>query len=100
MFKVENLKRFVIDFFMFMVALICLLVIPAIGDTIQHNYSQICEVYEVDETTTTFIDPVGYLWDYETTEFTKGDTVKVYFHDNFTDFNRKDDEITKVKRVD
>ena len=100
MFRCEDVKKFVIDFFVVMVAFICLLVFPVIGDTIQHNYTQVCEVYEVDDGITTFIDPCGYLWDYETTEFNKGDTVKLYFHDNFTDTNREDDIIKKVKRVD
>ena len=100
MFRVENLKRFVVDFFMFMLVFIMLLVVPAIGDTIQHNYSQQCDVYEVHDTYTTFIDPVGYLWDYETTEYKKGDSVKIYFHDNFTDSKREDDVIRKIKKVD
>ena len=82
------------------VVLFVFVIVPALADTYQHNYSQICEVYEVTDTTTTFIDPVGYLWDVCDTNYTKGETVKVYFFDNFTDFNRKDDEIKKVKRVD
>lgn len=101
MFRVENVKRFAIDFFIFMVMFVCLLVFPAIGDTIQHNYTQVCTVYEVNDDVVTFIDPCGYLWDYVTTEsFNEHDTVKLYFHDNFTDFNREDDIIRKIKRVD
>ena len=82
------------------IVIVVLFVVPALADTYQHNYTQICEVYEVTDTTTTFIDPVGYLWDVNDTNYEKGETVKVYFFDNFTDFNREDDEITKVKRVD
>ena len=97
MFKCEgNVKVFVLE----VVAVIMIVALPALGDTIQHNYSQVCEVYEVTDTYTTFIDPVGYLWDVNDTNYVKGETVKVYFFDNFTDFDRKDDEITKVKRVD
>ena len=77
-----------------------LVIIPAIADTYQHNYKQLCVVYEVTDTHTTFIDPVGYLWDVFDTNYKKGDEVIVYFHDNFTDFDREDDVIKKVKRVD
>ena len=79
---------------------ICFIVIPALADTYQHNYTQICDVYEVTDTTTTFIDGAGYLWDVYDTDYIKGETVKVYFHDSFTDFDRTDDIIKKVKRVD
>jgi hypothetical protein len=97
----ENKRTFVRDFILVMIAFICLLVVPAIGDTYQHNYTQVCEVYEVDGDVVTFIDPCGYLWDYVTTEeFNKHDTVKIYFHDAFTDSNREDDVIRKIKRVD
>ena len=82
------------------IAIVILFIVPALADTYQHHYSQICEVYEVTDTHTTFVDPVGYLWDVTDTDYEKGETVKVYFFDNFTDFNREDDEITKVKRVD
>lgn len=82
------------------VVLFVFVIVPALADTYQHNYSQICEVYEVKDTGTVFIDPVGYLWSVEDTDYVKGETVKVYFHDNFTDFNREDDTITKIKRVD
>lgn len=77
-----------------------LFIFPAIGDTIQHNYKQPCVVYEVTDTYTTFIDPVGYLWDVFDTDYKKGDEVIIYFHDNFTDYNREDDVIKKIKRVE
>lgn len=77
-----------------------LFIFPAIGDTIQHNYKQQYGVYEVNDTYTTFIDPCGYLWDVFDTDYVKGEQVVIYFHDNFTDFDRTDDIIKKVKRVD
>lgn len=83
-----------------LIMVVVLFIVPALADTYQHNYSQICEVYEVTDTYTTFVDPVGYLWDICDTDYIKGETVKVYFFDNFTDFNREDDVIKKVKRVD
>lgn len=83
------------------IGIVVFFIIPAIADTYQHNYTQICTVYEVENDVITFIDPCGYLWDYVTTEdFNKHDTAKLYFHDNFTDFDRKDDIIKKIKRVD
>lgn len=100
MFAVENLKRFVVELFMVFVLLMVLLLLPAIGETYQHNYTQICDVYLVDDTTTVFIDPVGYLWEVNDTDYVKGETVKLYFHDNFTEYTREDDVIKKVKRVD
>lgn len=100
MFRVENLKRFVVELFMVFVLLMVLLLLPAIGETYQHNYTQICDVYLVDDTTTVFIDPVGYLWEVNDTDYVKGETVKLYFHDNFTEYTREDDIIKKVKRVD
>ena len=100
MFEFENAKRFIVEFIGAWGVLFLLLGTPIIGDIIQHNYTQQCDVYEVHDTYTTFIDPVGYLWDYETTEYKKGDSVKIYFHDNFTDTNREDDIIRKIKRVD
>ena len=100
MFAVENLKRFVVELFMVFVLLMVLLLLPAIGETYQHNYTQVCDVYLVDDTTTVFIDPVGYLWEVNDTDYVKGETVKLYFHDNFTEYTREDDIIKKVKRVD
>lgn len=82
------------------VGIIVFFVLPAIADTYQHNYSQICEVYSVEGNTTVFIDPVGYLWEVNDTDYVKGETVKLYFHDNFTEYTREDDIIKNVKRVD
>ena len=94
------MKDFIKNFFVGMVAMMVILVFPIIGESIQHNYSQVCEVYMITDTETIFIDPVGYLWSVTDTDYKKGETVKVYFNDNFTDYIREDDIITKVKRVD
>ena len=82
------------------VGIIVFFVLPAIADTYQHNYTQICNVYSVEGNTTLFIDPCGYLWEVNYNDYVEGETVKVYFHDNFTETTRKDDIIKKVKRVD
>ena len=94
------MKNFMKNFFMSAVVIMVLLLFPAIGETIQHNYSQICEVYMVTDSDTIFIDPVGDLWSVTDTNYKKGETVEIQFHDNFTDYTREDDIIKKVKRVD
>lgn len=82
------------------IGIIVFLVLPAIADTYQHNYTQICNVYSVEGNTTLFIDPCGYLWEVNDNNYVEGETVKISFHDNFTESTRKDDIIKKVKRVD
>ena len=82
------------------IGIIVFFVLPAIADTYQHNYTQICDVYSVEGDTTLFIDPCGYLWEVNDNNYVEGETVKVYFHDNFTETTREDDIIKKVKRVD
>lgn len=82
------------------VGIIVFFVLPAIADTYQHNYTQICNVYSVEGNTTLFIDPCGYLWEVNDNNYVEGEAVKVYFHDNFTETTREDDIIKKVKRVD
>lgn len=84
----------------FILILALIIGVPAIADTYQHNYTQICEVYKVTDEVTIFVDPAGYLWDIYDTDYHVGDFVKIYFHDNFTDFDREDDIIKKVERVD
>lgn len=96
----NKLKKMVNNFFMGLIVMMVFLIIPVAADTYQHNYKQQCGVYEVNDTYTTFIDPCGYLWDVFDTDYVKGEQVIIYFHDNFTDFDRTDDIIKKVKRVD
>lgn len=96
----NKLKKMVNNFLMGLTVMMIFLIIPAIAETYQHNYKQPCVVYEVTDTYTVFVDPVGYLWDVFDTNYKKGDEVIIYFHDNFTDFNREDDIIKKIKRVD
>ena len=87
-------------FVVIIVGIIVFFVLPAIADTYQHNYKQPCVVYEVTDTYTTFIDPCGYLWEVNDNNYVEGETVKISFHDNFTESTREDDIIKKVKRVD
>ena len=96
----NKLKKMVDNFFMGFTMIMVFLIIPAIAETYQHRYTQICTVYEVNEEYTTFIDPCGYLWDVNDTDYTVGETVKIKFDDALTDFNREDDVILKVKKVD
>ena len=99
LFVFEDAKKFYRELLLFIIALVLIIGFPVLGDSLQHNYTQVCEVYEVSDTYTTLIDPCGYLWDIYDTNYAVGDTVKVSFHDNFTDFNREDDVVLKVKRV-
>ena len=96
----NKFKKMVNNFFMGLTVMMIFLIIPAIAETYQHRYTQICTVYEVTDNYTTFIDPCGYLWDVNDTNYELHETVKIYFDDNLTDFNREDDIIRKVKRVD
>ena len=99
--KMNNkFKKMVNNFFMGLVVMMVFLIIPAIAETYQHRYTQICTVYEIHEEYTTFIDPCGYLWDVFDTNYEPHETVKIYFDDNLTDFDREDDIIRKIKRVD
>ncbi len=99
MFKFENFKKFCVEASIFFVGFMMLVGCPVIGDTMQHNYSQICEVYEVTENYTTFVDPSGNLWDDTNTDYEVGEMVKIYFHDSFTDFDRTDDIIKKIVKI-
>jgi hypothetical protein len=39
------------------------------------------------------------LWEVNDNNYVEGETVKISFHDNFTESTREDDIIKKVKRV-
>lgn len=99
MFKCENVKKFIVEFVGFTSVVFILLLFPALGDTIQHTYTQYGTVYEVKENETLIVDATDNIWSVYDTDYTEGESVKIKFHDNFTDFNREDDEILKVKRV-
>lgn len=91
---------------------IILIIVPAIGESYQHQYEQLCIIYEIhDDGIVDFIDPTGEIFCIDTIEYgvcTKwlgdnykiGDAYMIKFFDNFTDYDRTDDIILKIKRVD
>ena len=94
------------------ILIIVFIIVPAIMESYQHQYKQLCAIYSINEDgTVDFIDPTGELFYIDTVEdnvFTEwldddykvGDTYMVKFFDNFTDYDRTDDGIVTIKRVD
>lgn len=82
------------------IGIIVFLVLPAIADTYQSYYTQYGEVYLCDINETLIVDATGNIWSVYDTEFNEGETVKITFYTNHTDYIREDDEIVKIKRVD
>lgn len=77
-----------------------LLIAPIIGDTYQSYYTQYGEVYLTDDSETLIVDATGNIWSVGNNAYHKGETVKMKFFTNHTDYTREDDEIISVKRVD
>ena len=82
------------------IGIIVFFVLPAIADTYQSYYTQYGEVYLCDINETLIVDATGNIWSVYNTEFNEGETVKITFYTNHTDYTREDDEIVKIKRVD
>lgn len=74
--------------------------IPALGETYQSYYTQYGEVYLCDINETLIVDATGNIWSVYDTDLNEGETVKIKFYTNHTDYTREDDEIISVKRVD
>lgn len=109
-FRLDTEKKKIVIYAI--IAFLVLIVAPAIGETYQHQYKQLCTIYSINEDgTVDFIDPTGELFYIDTVEddiFTKwldddykvGDAYMVKFFDNLTDYDRTDDMILKMKRVE
>lgn len=94
------------------ILMIVFIIVPAIMESYQHQYKQLCTIYSINEDgTVDFIDPTGELFYIDTVEdevFTEwldadykiGDAYNIVFFDNFTNYTRNDDGIVKIKRVD
>ena len=94
------------------IAFLVLFVAPAIGETYQHQYKQLCTIYEVyDDGIVDLIDPTGEVFCIDTIKYDEytewlgddykvGDAYMVKFFDNLTDYDRTDDMIVNIKRVD
>lgn len=96
-----NLKSIIREVVVFTIVFFAIVWFLSIGDTIDHNYTMWCNVYEVNGDEVLFIDDTGNIWAIENDrgiEYTEGERVKIYFFDNYTT-DRKDDEITKVKKI-
>ena len=82
------------------VGIIVFLVLPAIADTYQSYYTQYGEVYLCDINETLIVDATGNIWSVYDKDLNEGETVKMKFYTNHTDYTREDDEIISIKRVD
>lgn len=82
------------------IVVMVLLFFPAIGETIQSYYTQYGEVYLCDVNETLIVDATGNIWSVYDKDLNEGETVKIKFYTNHTDYTREDDEIVKIKRVE
>lgn len=94
------MKKGISKFLVASVAVFMLIGMPIIADTYQSYYTQYGEVYSCDINETLIVDATGNIWSVYDTELNEGDTVKIKFYTNHTDYTREDDEIVKIKRVD
>ena len=95
------MKKGISQFLVTCVAVFMLIGAPIIADTYQSYYTQYGEVYLCDINETLIVDATtGNIWSVYDTELNEGDTVKIKFYTNHTDYTREDDKIVKVKRVD
>lgn len=63
-------------------------------------YTQYGIVYITDVDETVIVDSTGNAWAIDATDkFNEGDTVKIKFHDNGTDYTVEDDIIVSVEKV-
>ena len=98
--RIFQMKKGISQFLVMCVAVFMLIGMPIIADTYQSYYTQYGEVYSCDINETLIVDATGNIWSVYDTELNEGDTVKIKFYTNHTDYTREDDEIVKIKRVD
>ena len=91
-----NVKQIIFIF----VATFFLIGMPIIADTYQSYYTQYGEVYLCDINETLIVDATGNIWSVYDTSLEEGDTVKIKFFTNHTDYTREDDIIKKIKKVE
>jgi hypothetical protein len=95
------MKKGISRFLVMCVAVFMLIGAPMIADTYQSYYTQYGQIYVCDINETVIVDATGNVWSIDATdEFNEGDTVKMKFYTNHTDYTREDDAIVKIKRVD
>ena len=87
------------DAFKGLFVLILLIMSCGVAGYMENNYSMDAIVLEKNDNILVLLDTENNLWEYETSAFTVGDKVKVYYNNNTTDFDRTDDIIKKIKKI-
>lgn len=87
------------EFFEVAILIVIVIGILLIGGYSDTHYSVQADVYQIDNNSILLIDGAGYIW--EVTDRPdlchKGQSVKIYFNNNCTDYTREDDIIERVK---
>lgn len=82
------------------IALTFIIIIGFCG-RLETRYSCVATVLSNENDSVLLVDGAGYIWELvDRPEFKKGDFVKIYFDNNYTDYTREDDIIIKVKLLD
>lgn len=88
------------EFFMGLLVIVFILGVCMIGGYLDTHYTCQADVYEVYDDSTVFIDGAGYLWEVYDIDYHKGQSVKIKFSNNCTDYTRNDDIILGVTKID
>ena len=94
--KLRKIATAIIEWVLFA---LCFLVVPGIAGFAETHYSHTAIVSEVDGDEILIEDSTGNLWEYEGEGYKVGDKLKVTFYTNLTDNTKRDDIITKIKRM-
>lgn len=69
-----------------------------IGGYIDTHYTVQADVYKKEDNSVYLIDGAGYIWEItDRDDLIIGQSVKIKFHNNTTDYTREDDIIESVK---
>jgi hypothetical protein len=98
--RIFQMKKSIRKFLVASVAIFMLVGMPIIADTYQSYYTQYGEVYSCDINETLIVDATGNIWSVHDTEFNKGETVKIKFYTNHTDYTREDDIIIEINKAE
>ena len=82
-----------------LVTIVFILLVLAISGYADTRYSTRAQVLSVNNTSTLFVDTAGYVWEVSDTNYTKGQSIMLYFYNNTTDYTREDDIIVKIKPI-
>jgi hypothetical protein len=98
--RIFQMKKSISNFLVASAAVFMLIGMPIIADTYQSYYTQYGKVYLCDVNETLIVDATGNIWSVYDKDLNEGETVKMKFYTNHTDYTREDDEIISIKRVD